>query len=118
MSFIPFLVALQFLSFAQNGEASNCHRVDGRMFLSNGTPSVRIFLPSENRVLGVIQQDERFDELPADLRRIWSAQGSEAMWDSDLVGEFVVCDLELRRRGEMQRVSVVGAGRLTVSSRR
>lgn len=118
MAFIPFLAALQVLSFGQNGETTNCHRVHGRMFLSNGTPSVRIFLPSENRVLGVIQQDERFDELPADVRRVWGAYGRGAMWGSELVGQFEVCDLEPRRRSEMQMVSVVDAEQLTVSSGR
>jgi hypothetical protein len=39
------------------------------------------------------------------------------MWESDLVGEFTICDLAHVENGGMQLVSLVGANRLSLSPR-
>ena len=76
------------------------------MTLSNGTPSVRIWVVGTSRVLGVVQQDERFGDLPANVRNLWAAHGNEAMWASSLFGDFRVCPITKSKPGRMQLVSL------------
>jgi hypothetical protein len=87
------------------------------MSLSNGTPSVRVWVIGADRVLGVIQQDESFSDLPANVRHRWSAQGDEAMWSSYLFGDFRVCPVTKSKPGRMQLVRVEGAANLRVRPR-
>ncbi len=94
-----------------------CGTVHGRMTLWNGTPSVRIWVVGARRVLGVVQQDERFDDLPANIRRLWAAHGNDAMWSSDLFGDFALCPVTRSEPGRMQLVRVVGATSLHVRPR-
>jgi hypothetical protein len=87
------------------------------MSLANGAPSVRIWEIGTHRVLGVVQQDERFDDLPANIRRLWAAHGDDAMWSSDLFGDFRVCPVTKSKPGRMQFVRVKQAARLRVRPR-
>ncbi|MFT4254926.1 MAG: hypothetical protein QM608_20885 [Caulobacter sp.] len=100
-------------AFAQG----TCRMVHGRMMLTNGTPSVRIRVDGAKVMLGVVQQDETFGDLPANLRRLWGAQGDEAMWSNDLTGDFEVCPVSKIRAGEMQTVRVRKARGLKVRPR-
>lgn len=86
------------------------------MYLSNGTPSVRIRLP-DGDVLGVVEQDTRFDELPLNLRKIWTEPSWDAMWDNDVVGDFTVCAVYPGQNGHEPGVSVKAAERLSISPR-
>ncbi len=95
-------------------DTSACKIVSGRMFLTNGTPSVRIRVASTYHVLGVIQQDATFDDLPANLRHLWRKHGDKAMWTRDLVGQFEICSTETTSPGAMELVRVVQARRLRV----
>jgi hypothetical protein len=92
--------------------AGACRTVHGRMSLANGTPSVRILAIGTHRVLGVIQQDETFNDLPDNIRRLWNAKGDEAMWQADLIGDFVVCPFTTEHTGWMQMVRVKSARHL------
>jgi hypothetical protein len=94
-----------------------CRIVHGRMSLANGTPSVRIWVVGARRVLGVVQQDESFDDLPANIRHLWAAHGDEAMWSSYLFGDFHVCPVTKSRPGRMQIVRVEGATNLRIRPR-
>jgi hypothetical protein len=87
------------------------------MSLWNGTPSVRIWVVGTKRMLGVVQQDETFDDLPENIRRAWAVHGDTAMWRSDLFGDFRVCPVTANRPGRMQMVIVKGATRLLVQPR-
>jgi len=100
----------------QSGEASSCRVVHGRIYLSNGTPSVHVQLPNGD-VLGVVEQDTRFDELPPNLRQIWKARGSDDMWDNDVVGDFTVCAMFPGGMGHEPEVSVKAAENLSISSK-
>jgi len=80
--------------------------VHGRMSVANGTPSVRIWVIGTHRVLGVVQQDETFEDLPANIRHLWAAHGDDAMWSSSIFGDFRVCPLTKSKPGWMQFVSV------------
>ncbi|HWA63400.1 MAG TPA: hypothetical protein VG939_18630 [Caulobacteraceae bacterium] len=95
-----------------------CRTLHGRMFMANGAPTVRIQVDGTRRVLGVVQAHERFDDLPAGIRRVWAAKGDEAMWSSELVGDFRVCALTKSRPGRMQSVSLTDGRRLTLRPRR
>jgi hypothetical protein len=86
------------------------------MFLANGAPSVRIWVVGTHRILGVVQQGERFDDLPAEIRTAWSADGEAAMWERPLFGDFRVCPLTPSRPGRMQSVHVEGGRRLRLAS--
>ena len=89
-----------------------CQTVHGRMYLANGTPSVRIWIVGTTRLLGVLQQDQRFDDLPRNIRTTWAAHGDE--WSSYLFGNFRVCPIERDRPGWMRLVNVVGGAALRV----
>lgn len=96
---------------------SACRNVHGRMSLSNGTPSVRIWVVGTHRMLGVVQQDKRFTDLPANIRQLWAAHGDDEMWSSDLFGDFRVCALTKDRPGRMQFVRVEEAANLHLRPR-
>jgi hypothetical protein len=98
---------------AQDG----CRTVHGRMTLANGTPSVRIWVIGSQRVLGVVQQDESFNDLPANIRQLWAAHGDDAMWSSYLFGDFTVCPVTKSEPGHMQLVSLRDGKRLHVRPR-
>jgi hypothetical protein len=86
------------------------------MFMANGTPSVRIWVVGTRRILGVVQQDESLNDLPANIRRAWHVHGDEAMWASDLYGAFTVCG-GVSRPGRMRMVSVREGSQLQVRVR-
>jgi len=96
---------------------SGCRTVHGRMSLFNGTPSVRIWVIGSHRMLGVIQAHETFADLPANVRQLWSAHGDDAMWSSDLFGDFRVCPLTRDRPGHMQPVRLEEAANLRLRPR-
>jgi len=98
--------------------AEGCWTVSGRMMLSNGTPSVRIAVRDAHKMLGVVQQDESFNQLPANVRRAWAARGKEAIWANGLVGEFKVCQASPARPGQMQSVQVLAGSHLRLESGR
>jgi hypothetical protein len=97
--------------------AEPCRTVHGRMSLANGTPSVRIWVIGTRRILGVVQPNERFDDLPANVRAIWSRGGDEVMWATDLYGDFRVCPVTPSRPGRMQMVTLVSATGLVARRR-
>lgn len=92
--------------------AERCFDVHGRMSLSNGTPGVRIWILGKNRELGALQQDQRFDDLPRNIRTVWATGGDE--WNTYLFGDFRVCPVERDRPGRMRMVHVVGGTALRV----
>jgi hypothetical protein len=63
-------------------------------------------------MLGVVQQDETFDNLPGGIRAVWRAKGDDAMWATDLYGDYRVCALTATRPGRMQMVVVTSGSRL------
>ena len=84
------------------------------MSLANGSPSMRIWVIGTHRVLGVVQQDETFEDLPANIRHLWASHGDDAMWASYIFGDFRVCPLTKSKPGWMQFVSVKGGDHLRI----
>jgi hypothetical protein len=104
--------ALAALALASQAPAHGCTTVHGRMQVWNGNPAVRISVIGSKRVLGVVQQDERFDDLPEDIHRAWRASGQGPEDGLALFGDFEVCAETPSRPGRMQMVRVVGGQRL------
>jgi len=92
--------------------AEPCFTVYGRMSLSNGTPGVRIWKIGTTRILGVLQQDMTFDDLPRNIRSVWAAHGDE--WNTYLFGNFRVCPIDRYKPGWMRMVNVVRGTALRV----
>ena len=112
---IAILAWMSFWPAAASADA--CRTVHGRMFMANGAPSVRIGIVGSRRILGVVQPHESFQDLPSNVRQLWSAGGDEDMWKSDLFGDFRVCGLAPDRAGRMQLVRIEQAARLRVRPR-
>jgi hypothetical protein len=74
-----------------------CFRVRGRIFVSNGTPSVRIQPDGTKRLLGVLPPEQEIE--PACLKEA-------VTWGTDVFGEFTVCPFTAARAGAMQNVCV------------
>ncbi len=83
--------------------------VRGRLSLSNGNPSVRIWIVGTKRILGV-RGDEKPD-LPTPLPKMLK-------WDVDIFGDFTVCPMTKYRPGHMQMVCIKSADNLVVKKRR
>lgn len=68
-------------------------------------------------MLGVVEQDETFKDLPANVQKVWSGEDGTGVWTRDLFGDFRVCAVTKFRSGEMQMVKVVGARALRAAPR-
>jgi hypothetical protein len=87
-----------------------CFNLQGRLFVSNGTPSVRILMTGTRRVLGVFDIPKNNSEsLPADVENLFN----EAPFETIVSGNFEVCPLVKFHEGAMQLVCVERASQLT-----
>lgn len=116
-AWLTLVAVLALIGPPAGASAAPCQTVHGRLSLYNGAPTVRIRPAGGRRILGVVQPNEAFSDLPANVRRIWNARGDVAMWKSDLVGDFRVCASGPRRPGRMQIVSLVRADNLRLRPR-
>lgn len=110
------VIALAFMAAAAVASGA-CQTVHGRIELWNGTPSVRIAVSGTHRVLGVIQPNESFGDLPASVRSIWTGKDPEVDWKTAIYGDFKVCPVGSDRPGRMQRVTLIKANRLIARPR-
>ena len=83
-----------------------CFSLHGRMFVSNGTPSLRIWRVDTDRILGVFDPENEI--IPHNLEKKLSG------FDVDVYGDFEVCPFTKNRAGEMQMVCVEFADHLVV----
>ena len=83
-----------------------CFALHGRAFLSNGTPSLRIWRIGTDRILGVFDPENEI--IPDSLEKKLSG------FDVDVYGDFEVCPFTKRQPGEMQTVCVESADHLIV----
>src|SRR4051812_43633861 len=83
-----------------------CHRVHGRLFAANGTPSLRIWPVGTRRLLGV-HDDANPEALPPELRGARApAMGARDDDRVEVYGDFTVCPLGPDRAGHMRMVTV------------
>ncbi|NEX94862.1 hypothetical protein [Caulobacter sp. 17J65-9] len=93
---------------------SACFWVEGRLSITNGTPSVRIWPTGTKRLLGVVTasgEAEGAGLLPAEVERL------HPDFDRFVWGRFHVCPLTEDRPGWTRRVTLVGAERLRAVAR-
>ena len=91
-----------------------CRTVHGRAFQANGAPAVRIAVTGTRRILGVVQPNESFDDLPAPLREIWGRTPGEP--GPQVLGDFRVCPVAPARPGRMQRVRLMSAAHVVAQA--
>lgn len=106
------LAALAFAAAfaAPAGAAGGCFRVEGRLTVGNGTPSVRIWPRGTRRLLGVTTRShgaEGPDVVPANVAAFLRRHRTDRVW-----GSFRVCPLAADRPGWMRPVVLVRARRL------
>jgi hypothetical protein len=87
------------------------------MELWNGAPSVRIHVTGTQRVLGVVQPNKRFNDLPPEVRRIWTGKDADADWKTSIYGDFEVCPVIASKPERMQSVRLIGASKLAARPR-
>lgn len=86
----------------------SCFTVQGRLLISNGTPSVRLIPKGSKRQLGVINDGDAEDHaLPGEIAKVISPE-------THLYGEFEVCPLTQPKPSEMQMVCMISGKDLTV----
>jgi len=83
---------------------AECFVLRGRVFRSNGTPSMRIAPINSRRLLGV---------LPAEHEDVPYSIGTGVTFDQDAIADMEVCPLSPARQGEMQMVCVRSASNVT-----
>lgn len=95
------------VSAAQAQPSSECFVIHGRLQLSNGTPSIRIWRIGTERILGVPDGPPGDEQatLPANVRAVLATDA----WKTRVFADFHVCPLTPDRPGEMQLVQVVSA---------
>jgi len=93
-----------------------CRIVHGRLSVSNGTPSLRIWIVGTRRILGV--SEWRMAEWERELlpANVWAAFGDHPL-DREIFGNFEVCPFTRDRPGWMQMICVARATRLHVVRR-
>lgn len=91
-----------------------CFHVRGKLFLANGTPSVRLSKTGTNRILGV---SEGNFVLPG-YRNLPEALEKKLGWENEILGDFLVCPFTASREGVMQFICIESGENFTVKERR
>ena len=82
-----------------------CYKVRGRMSLSNGTPSVRIWPVGTKRILGISEGRfylEEYANIPEELVR-------QLTWDNAIFADFTLCPFTDDKPSVMRLVCVESA---------
>jgi uncharacterized protein involved in response to NO len=111
------LTAFQPTTKAQMHPPKSCQVVHGQMFLTNGTPSVRIAVIGTRRILGVTQQDQTIDQLPVPSTLLQRLMNPKVNEDLAIYGDFNVCAVTKSVPGVMQMVRVRSASGLVLKTR-
>jgi hypothetical protein len=100
------IAALVIAITANSAGTEDCFAIHGRLFVSNGTPSIRIWPVKTDRILGVTP-DESPSALPDPLPRYVS-------FDNRIYAGFRVCSDEPERRGRMRIVRIASVKNVVV----
>jgi len=87
-----------------------CYKVKGKMFLSNGTPSVRIWLIGTKRILGI--SEGQFDN--TDHANIPDELEQRLEWGTEIYADFTVCPFTNDKPGVMRLVCVESAKNISI----
>jgi hypothetical protein len=92
-----------------------CFTFHGKLQLSNGNPTYRIWRVGTKRILGVLCDEEPI--VPANLKSAL-INASNSSWDRDFSGDYEVCPFTEEKPGWMQFVCVEKVTNLVVYDRR
>ena len=87
-----------------------CFNVRGRMFLSNGTPSIRIWKVGTKRILGISEgrfQSDDYGNVPDELVKQFS-------WETAMYADFIICPFTNDKTGVMRLVCVESANNIKI----
>ena len=93
-----------------------CFTVHGRLFVSNGTPSVRIFRIGTTLIFGVLDrqsQAEGNEEVPPSVDALLKPDP----FFTDVYGDYEVCPFDRTELGRMQTVCIESASHLVAQHR-
>jgi hypothetical protein len=88
-----------------------CFSVHGRLFVANGTPSVRIFGIGTRRILGVLDRQseaEGNEVIPPSVNALLEPDP----FFIDVYGDYEVCPFDRTQLGRMQTVCIESASHL------
>lgn len=90
----------------KNKFVGSCYSVQGKLFVSNGTPSVRIVPKGSKSHLGIVNDGDAEDRmLPDEVARMISTE-------THIYGQFEVCPLTKPKPDEVQMVCLVSGKNL------
>lgn len=87
-----------------------CFKIRGRMFFSNGTPSIRIWPVRTNRILGISEGRfylEDYENVPDELVH-------QLSWETAMYADFIVCPFTNDAPGVMRLVCVESAENISI----
>jgi hypothetical protein len=93
-----------------------CFFVHGRLFVTNGTPSVRIGAVGTNRILGVLDRQSQAESdqvVPAAVHVLLTADP----FVIEVYGDYEVCPFEKDTTGSMRAVCIQSASHLIARRR-
>lgn len=95
-------------------EGPSCPVVHGRLFVANGTPSIRIWKIGTRRILGVVSPDDHDSEHPSVFaKEVWALIDGH-QFHREVYGDFLVCPVTRSRPGWMQMVTLLRGFNLVV----
>ena len=93
-----------------------CFTVHGRLFVSNGTPSVRIFRIGTTRILGVLDRQSQAEGAEVVPPAVDSLLKPDP-FSTDVDGDYEVCPFDRTELGRMQMVCIESASHLVAQHR-
>jgi len=103
--------------------ASSCYWTHGRLRMSNGNPSYRLWKIGTNRLLGIHSGpsadlyglDNESPEFPSNVwQKLWVSIPKNSPWPNTIFADFEVCPLEPEKRGAMQAACIEAAKNIVV----
>jgi hypothetical protein len=88
---------------------AECYALHGRMFLSNGSPSLRIWPVGTSRLLGVLLSEEEI--IPSEIRK-------QLAFGVRIYADYEVCPFTTQKPGQMQFVCVESASNIVIEDLR
>lgn len=90
--------------------SGDCFKVTGRMFLSNGTPSIRIWPVGTKRILGISEGRFYLD----DYGNVPDELVQQLSWKTAIYADFTVCPFTNDKPGVMRLVCVESAKNVSI----
>ena len=93
-----------------------CFAVHGRLYMANGTPSVRILPLGTTGILGVLDRQSRAESEEVAPKEVKDLLAPDPFF-IDVYGDYVICPFEKDQSGSMRSVCIESASHLTARRR-